>query len=190
MREIRETITFFLMRTTLEILTSRHPTVTDRQPRIAFWLKSGKNRGDIRISHPQEVAETCYLRLNLVLLAIEARKYEGGEIWINPKNKRVSLVIHNFLLLRFTFAYFPNAIVSTLFFNIEPNNPNVSTLYLNIKSTYFRSIPMQLFLRYFSTLQQCNMLSRTISIILCFFSTLIRPILDQSECNRPVHDRL
>ena len=39
----------------------------------------------------QEVAETCYLRLNLVLLAIEARKYEGGEIWINPKNKKVSL---------------------------------------------------------------------------------------------------
>ena len=38
----------------------------------------------------QEVAETCYLRLNLVLLAIEARKYEGGEIWINPKNKRVT----------------------------------------------------------------------------------------------------
>jgi len=38
----------------------------------------------------QEVAETCYLRLNLVLLAIEARKYEGGEIWINPKNKRIN----------------------------------------------------------------------------------------------------
>lgn len=38
----------------------------------------------------QEVAEICYLRLNLVLIAIEARKYEGGRIWINPINKKVT----------------------------------------------------------------------------------------------------
>ena len=35
----------------------------------------------------QEVAEICYLRLNLLLVAIEARKYEGGDIWINPRDK-------------------------------------------------------------------------------------------------------
>jgi len=38
----------------------------------------------------QEVSEICYLRLNLVLIAIEARKYEGGRIWINPNNKKVT----------------------------------------------------------------------------------------------------
>ena len=38
----------------------------------------------------QEVAEICYLRLNLLLVAIEARKYEGGNIWINPKDKVLS----------------------------------------------------------------------------------------------------
>ena len=38
----------------------------------------------------QEVAEICYIRLNLILVAVEARKYEGGEIWINPKNKKVT----------------------------------------------------------------------------------------------------
>ena len=37
-----------------------------------------------------EVAEICYLRLNLILVAIEARKYEGGRIWINPVNKKVT----------------------------------------------------------------------------------------------------
>ena len=35
----------------------------------------------------QEVAEICFSRLNLVLIAVEARKYEGGDIWINPRNK-------------------------------------------------------------------------------------------------------
>ena len=30
------------------------------------------------------------MRLNLVLIAIEARKYEGGRIWINPNNKKVT----------------------------------------------------------------------------------------------------
>ena len=35
----------------------------------------------------QEVAEICFSRLNLVLIAVEARKYEGGNIWINPRNK-------------------------------------------------------------------------------------------------------
>ena len=38
----------------------------------------------------QEVAETCLLKLNLILIAIEARKYEGGQIWINPLNKKVA----------------------------------------------------------------------------------------------------
>jgi hypothetical protein len=33
----------------------------------------------------QEVAEICFLRLNLILIAVEARKYEGGQIWINPR---------------------------------------------------------------------------------------------------------
>ena len=36
----------------------------------------------------QEAAEICYTRLNLVLVAVEARKYEGGDIWINPRNRR------------------------------------------------------------------------------------------------------
>ena len=37
-----------------------------------------------------EVAEICYVKLNLVLIAVEARKYEGGKIWINPRNKRIT----------------------------------------------------------------------------------------------------
>jgi potassium large conductance calcium-activated channel subfamily M alpha protein 1 len=36
-----------------------------------------------------KVAEICYVKLNLLLLAIEARKYEGGNISINPKNKEI-----------------------------------------------------------------------------------------------------
>ena len=38
----------------------------------------------------QEVAEICYLRLNLLLVAVEARKYEGGAIHINPNGKKVT----------------------------------------------------------------------------------------------------
>ena len=38
----------------------------------------------------QEVAEICYVKLNLVLIAIEARKYEGGNIWVNPRNKLIT----------------------------------------------------------------------------------------------------
>ena len=30
------------------------------------------------------------MKLNLLLVAVEARKYEGGEIWINPKDKILS----------------------------------------------------------------------------------------------------
>ena len=37
-----------------------------------------------------QVAEICYTQLNLLLLAIEARKYEGGEIYINPKDKIIN----------------------------------------------------------------------------------------------------
>ena len=37
-----------------------------------------------------EVAEICYTKLNLLLLAMEARKYEGGDIYINPKNKVIN----------------------------------------------------------------------------------------------------
>lgn len=37
-----------------------------------------------------EVAEICYVKLNLVLIAVEARKYEGGKIWINPRNKKIT----------------------------------------------------------------------------------------------------
>ena len=36
------------------------------------------------------MAEICYTQLNLLLLAIEARKYEGGEIYINPKDKIIN----------------------------------------------------------------------------------------------------
>ena len=39
----------------------------------------------LSINSMKEVAEICYLRLNLILLAIEDRKYEGGEIYINPR---------------------------------------------------------------------------------------------------------
>ena len=38
----------------------------------------------------QEVAEICYLRLNLLLVAVEARKYEGGAIDINPNGKKIT----------------------------------------------------------------------------------------------------
>eukprot|EP00095_Tigriopus_kingsejongensis_P012668 maker-scaffold22_size673200-snap-gene-1.19 protein:Tk12668 transcript:maker-scaffold22_size673200-snap-gene-1.19-mRNA-1 annotation:"calcium-activated potassium channel" len=38
----------------------------------------------------KQVAEICYTQLNLLLLAIEARKYEGGEIYINPKDKVIN----------------------------------------------------------------------------------------------------
>ena len=71
----------------------------------------------------QEVAETCYLRLNLVLLAIEARKYEGGEIWINPKNKRVSRNFSQFSL---------SDIFSTL--NLFQINPNAIGLFMTESS--------------------------------------------------------
>ena len=37
-----------------------------------------------------EVAEICYTKLNLLLLAMEARKYEGGDIYINPQNKVIN----------------------------------------------------------------------------------------------------
>lgn len=33
----------------------------------------------------QEVAEICFTRLNLILIAVEHRKYEGGQIFINPR---------------------------------------------------------------------------------------------------------
>ena len=35
------------------------------------------------------MAEICYLRLNLIMIAIEDRKYEGGNIWINLYNRKV-----------------------------------------------------------------------------------------------------
>lgn len=38
----------------------------------------------------KKVAEICYTQLNLLLLAIEARKFEGGEIYINPKEKIIN----------------------------------------------------------------------------------------------------
>ena len=38
----------------------------------------------------QEVAEICYLKLNLLLVAVEARKYEGGNIWINPESRIIT----------------------------------------------------------------------------------------------------
>ena len=36
------------------------------------------------------MAAICYSKLNLCLLAIEQRKYEGGDIFINPKNKVIN----------------------------------------------------------------------------------------------------
>ena len=54
-----------------------------------------------------EVAEICYTKLNLLLLAMEARKYEGGDIYINPKNKvinpnAIGESVFNLLRNRFT----------------------------------------------------------------------------------------
>ena len=46
--------------------------------------------GFVAINKLQEVAEICFLRLNLLLVAIEARKYEGGAIEINPNGKKVT----------------------------------------------------------------------------------------------------
>ena len=37
-----------------------------------------------------QVADLCYSKLNLLLLAIEARKFEGGDIYINPKDKIIN----------------------------------------------------------------------------------------------------
>ena len=36
------------------------------------------------------MAEICYIRLNLLLVAVEARKYEGGDIYINPNKKEIT----------------------------------------------------------------------------------------------------
>ena len=36
------------------------------------------------------MAEICFIRLNLLLVAVEARKYEGGDIWINPMKKEIT----------------------------------------------------------------------------------------------------
>lgn len=38
----------------------------------------------------KEVAEICFGRLNLVLVAMEARKYEGGQIWINSISRKIT----------------------------------------------------------------------------------------------------
>ncbi len=43
-----------------------------------------------RLNFFHQVAELCYTQLNLLLLAIESRKYEGGEIYINPKEKVIN----------------------------------------------------------------------------------------------------
>ena len=37
-----------------------------------------------------QVANICYSKLNLLLLAMEARKYEGGDIYINPRDKIIN----------------------------------------------------------------------------------------------------
>ena len=37
-----------------------------------------------------QVATICYTKLNLCLLAIEQRKFEGGDIFINPKEKIIN----------------------------------------------------------------------------------------------------
>ena len=38
----------------------------------------------------EQVADICYSKLNLLLLAMEARKYEGGDIYINPRDKIIN----------------------------------------------------------------------------------------------------
>ena len=38
----------------------------------------------------KEVAEICFVKLNLVLVAVEERKYEGGNILVNPRNKPIT----------------------------------------------------------------------------------------------------
>ena len=53
-------------------------------------LSGAKNSFLLLYSPVQEVAEICYLRLNLLLVAVEARKYEGGAIDINPNGKKIT----------------------------------------------------------------------------------------------------
>ena len=36
------------------------------------------------------MAEICFVKLNLVLVAVEERKYEGGNIMVNPRNKPIT----------------------------------------------------------------------------------------------------
>ena len=36
------------------------------------------------------MAEICFEKLNLVLVAVEERKYEGGNILVNPRNKPIT----------------------------------------------------------------------------------------------------
>ena len=64
----------------------------DSLTNICRLLFSGAKKKHLLLlySPVQEVAEICYLRLNLLLVAVEARKYEGGAIDINPNGKKIT----------------------------------------------------------------------------------------------------
>ena len=63
----------------------------DSLPNFCRLLFSGGKDHQLLLKSPvQEVAEICYLRLNLLLVAVEARKYEGGAIDINPNGKKIT----------------------------------------------------------------------------------------------------
>ena len=76
-------------------ITFQPPTKLSSQ-RLSLQLLSGslfrcKKKQQLLLNSPvQEVAEICYLRLNLLLVAVEARKYEGGAININPNGKKIT----------------------------------------------------------------------------------------------------
>ena len=57
---------------------------------VGFTFQVQKKQQLLLNSPVQEVAEICYLRLNLLLVAVEARKYEGGAININPNGKKIT----------------------------------------------------------------------------------------------------
>ena len=92
------------------------------------------------------MAETCYLRLNLVLLAIEARKYEGGEIWINPKNKRVRVYkyLHFWICSHFCGSNFYSLAHNPLYIAPRYVRPAAYLSIFHAKPTHLRLIRMQL----------------------------------------------
>ncbi|XP_023325746.1 calcium-activated potassium channel slowpoke [Eurytemora carolleeae] len=67
------------------IMTTGHLRAQPEMARYCYCASFYKKN-----SFFQEVAEICFTRLNLILIAVEQRKYEGGQIFINPRNKRIT----------------------------------------------------------------------------------------------------